>query len=61
MLKFNSVKGEKMLFVCPDCKGTQIEEVMTDCTQYSDITEIYEDEGNLEYGDNTIEGGYVVR
>ena len=50
-----------MLFVCPDCKGTQIEEVMTDCTQYSDITEIYEDEGNLEYGDNTIEGGYVVR
>jgi hypothetical protein len=52
-----------MEFECPECKSNRLEEVMTGVTQYTEVTEVVDEEGDavIDYGDNNMEGGEVVK
>jgi hypothetical protein len=47
-------------FVCPKCKGHRLEEIMSNVSVASEITEIKKD-GDLNYGEQTNEDGEVAQ
>lgn len=49
-----------LIFKCPECKGTHLEEIMVDVLVASDVTDIQPD-GFVEYGEQTNHGGEVKR
>jgi rubredoxin len=51
---------DKLSFVCPNCKGKRLEEVMSDVSVTSEITNIRED-GDLDYGEQVNDGGEVAQ
>lgn len=48
------------IFICPECGGLQIEEVMTDVVASSPVASVAKC-GELEYAAPTMEGGIVNR
>jgi phage FluMu protein Com len=50
-----------MKFKCPRCEDSRFEEVLAGVTQYTEVQNIYEEDGevNLDYGDHMLEDGEV--
>lgn len=49
-----------LVFICPKCQETRIEEVVSDAVVTSEIVIIHED-GELDYGDQIVDDGLVSR
>jgi hypothetical protein len=50
----------KIRFECPECDGTEIEEIMEDVIVVTVVAEVAPN-GNLEYGPAENSGGIIVR
>ena len=49
-----------MNFLCPDCGGERIEEIMTDVVVASEVRSIHSS-GEVEYGEQINSGGTIDR